>query len=141
VDEDGFITSTDFTPGNVHNSRFFTNLLSGVEAQVYKIVLMRVEKQTNGWPSVKLKNRVLQSAYRNKPLTLTWKSNNHVKSRIRSSVGRVFDVLKQHQDMGQARYLVNVRNRMRFNLQCMAYNIKRGVNLQKEIYGIQESYA
>jgi IS5 family transposase len=35
VDEDGFIKSADFTAGNVHDSRCFTDLLSGAEAQVY----------------------------------------------------------------------------------------------------------
>jgi IS5 family transposase len=88
-----------------------------------------------------IENRALERAYRNKPLTRAQKSNNHVKSRIRSTVERMFGVLKQHQGMGQVRYLGNARNRMRINLQCVVYNIKRGVNLQKEIYGIQESYA
>ncbi len=35
VDEDGFIKSTDFTAVNLHDSRCFTDLLSGTEAQVY----------------------------------------------------------------------------------------------------------
>ena len=141
VDVDGFIKSTDVTAGNVHDSRCFTDLLSGAEAQVYADNAYASEKPDEWLAEREIENRVLERAYRNKLLTLTQKSNNHVKSRIRSNVGRVFGVLKQHQGMGQARYLGNTRNRMRFNLQCVAYNIKPGVNLQKEICGIQESYA
>ena len=141
VDEDGFITSTDFTAGNVHDSRCFTNLLSGTESQVYADSAYASEKTDEWLAEREIENRVLERAYRNKPLTLTQKFNNKVKSLIRSTVERVFGVLKQHHGMAQARYLGKARNRMRFNLQCVAYNIKRGVNLQKEMCSMQESYA
>ena len=35
VDEDGFIKATELTPGNVHDSRCFTELLSGDESMVF----------------------------------------------------------------------------------------------------------
>jgi len=35
VDEDGYIKSTDYTAGNVHDSNCFTDLLSGNETSVY----------------------------------------------------------------------------------------------------------
>jgi len=141
VDEDGFIKSTDFTAGNVHDSRCFTDLLSGAESQVYADSAYASGKTDEWLAERKIDNRVLERAYRNKLLTSVQKSNNNVKSRIRSTVERVFGVLKQHHGMGQARYLGNARNRMRFNLQCVAYNIKRGVNLQKEMCWMQESSA
>jgi len=41
--------------------------------------------------------------------------------------------------MAQARYLGKARNQMRFGVMCLAYNLKRGVSLQREIQGLQES--
>ncbi|MDP0563170.1 MAG: hypothetical protein QS721_12935 [Candidatus Endonucleobacter sp. (ex Gigantidas childressi)] len=35
VDEDGFIKSTDYTAGNVHDSNCVTELLSGDESAAY----------------------------------------------------------------------------------------------------------
>ncbi len=45
---------------------------------------------------------------------------------------RVFGVLKQHYAMGKARYLGIVRNAVRFQLMCVAHNIKRGVSLGQQ---------
>jgi IS5 family transposase len=141
VDEDGFIKATGFTAGNVHDSQCFTELLSGTESQVYADRAYASEK-TNEWlADKKIENRVLERAYRNKPLLPAQKKQNKIKSRIRSTVERVFGILKLHHGMAQARYLGKARNQMRFNLICVAYNIKRGISLRKEIQQTQESYA
>lgn len=140
VDEDGFIKATGFTAGNVHDSQCFTELLSGTESQVYADSAYASEKTDEWLAEREIDNRVLERAYRNKPLTDTQKTRNKIKSRIRSGVERVFGVLKLHHGMAQARYLGKARNQMRFNLMCLAYNIKRGVNLQREIRNLQESY-
>lgn len=141
VDEDGFIKATGFTAGNVHDSQCFTELLSGTESQVYADSAYSSEK-TNEWlADKKIENRVLERAYRNKPLLPAQKKQNKMKSRIRSTVERVFGILKLHHGMAQARYLGKARNQMRFNLICVAYNIKRGISLRKEMQQSQESYA
>ncbi len=99
-------------------------------------------EKTNEWlTDRKIENRVLERAYRNKPLLPAQKIQNKIKSIIRSTVERVFGVLKLHHGMTQARYLGKARDQMRFNLICMAYNIKRGISLRKEIQQPQESYA
>jgi IS5 family transposase len=116
-------------------------LLSGTESQVYADSAYASEK-TNEWlADKKIENRVLERAYRNKPLQPAQKKQNKIKSRIRSTVERVFGILKLHYGMAQARYLGKARNQMRFNLICVAYNIKRGISLRKEIQQTQESYA
>lgn len=139
VDEDDFIKATDFTAGNVHDSQCFTELLNGEESEVFADSAYASQK-TNEWLEQRdIGNGVLERAYRNKPLTDQQKASNKVKSRIRSSVERVFGILKLHYGMAQARYLGKARNQMRFGMICLAYNLKRGVNLQKEIQGLQES--
>lgn len=141
VDEDGFIKATDFTAGNVHDSPCFNALISGTESQVYADSAYASEK-TNAWLAERnIDNRVLERAYRNKPLTPEQKLRNKNKSRIRSIVERGFGILKLHYGMAQARYLGKARNQMRLNVMCVAYNIKRGVSLQREMQLMQESCA
>jgi hypothetical protein len=50
----------------------------------------------------------------------------------------LFGLLKLHYGMAQARYLGKARNQIRFSLMCLAYNLKRGVSLQKEIQCLQD---
>lgn len=141
VDEDGFIKATAFTAGNVHDSQCFTELLSGTESQAYADSAYASEK-TNEWLAERgIDNCILERAYRNKPLVPEQKLKNKIKSRIRSIVERGFGILKLHYGMAQARYLGKAKNQMRFNVMCIAYNIKRGVSLQREIQLTQESYA
>jgi transposase, IS5 family len=61
------------------------------------------------------------------------KHQNRQWSSIRSTVERVFGVLKQHYCLAKARYLGLKRNQTRFMLAAMAYNIKRGVSVQAEM--------
>lgn len=141
VDEDGFIKATGFTAGNMHDSQCFTELLSGTESQVYADSAY-ASGHTSEWLSARgIDNRVLERAYRNKPLNKKQKQHNKKCSPIRSIVERVFGILKLHSGMEQARYLGLARNYMRFGLICLAYNIQRGVSLQREIDPLQESYA
>ena len=78
-------------------------------------------------------NRILNKAKRNQPLSDRQKQHNRQWSSVRSTVERVFGVLKQHYGIGKARYLGLKRNHARFMLAAMAYNIKRGVTVQAEI--------
>ncbi len=70
-------------------------------------------------------------AYRNKPLTEAQKQLNRMNSGVRCTVERVFGVLKLHYGMAKARYLGQARNRARFGLLCLAYDMKRGVSIQQ----------
>jgi IS5 family transposase len=138
ADEDGFVKALDFTAGNVHDSQCFTALLSGTETQVYADSAYASEKNNQWLAQHNIENGVLDRAYRNKPLTPAQKKRNKNLSPIRSTVERVFGVLKLHYGMAQARYVGKARNQMRFVLMCVAYNIKRGVAIQRDM---RESYA
>ncbi len=179
VDEDGFIKSTDYSPGNVHDSNCFTDLLGGDETAVYadsayrsrahdqwlaerqidrdlctkaispaycvKNVLNRSFISINSLipcvfalPESEIifrakvsDNRVIKRGYRNKPLDAQGRKFNRLHSGVRCTVERVFGVLKLHYGMGKARYLGLGRNRTRFELMCVAHNIKRGLSLQQ----------
>ena len=74
-------------------------------------------------------------AYRNRPLSKEDKVFNQTHAGVRSTDERVFGVLKQHYEMGKARYLGLGRYRTRVELMCVAHNIKLGLSI------IQGQYA
>jgi len=129
VDEDGFIKSTDYMAGNVHDSNCFTDLLNGDETSVYAD--SAYQSQAHGrWLAERLsENRIIKRAYRNKPFNKEAKFNR-IHSGVRCTVERVFGVLKQHYGMAKGRYLGLNRNRTRFELMCVAHNLKRGLSVQ-----------
>ena len=132
VDEDGLIKSTDYSSGSSHDSNHFTELLSGEESAVYADSAYQSEKHHQWLSERGVENRLTKRAYRNRPLSEKDKQFNRSHSGVRSTVERVFGVLKQHYGMTKARYLGLARNRTRFELMCVAHNIKRGLSLQQE---------
>jgi len=105
VDEDGFIKSTDYTAGNVHDSNCYTSLLSGNEAAAYADSAYQSRAHNKWVNSRHIKNRVIKRAYRNKPLGKKAKQFNRIHSGVRCTVERVFGGLKQHDSKTKARYL------------------------------------
>ena len=94
------------------------------------------ENEVEGLAKRNTGNRILHKAKRNQPLSDPQKQQNRQWSSIRSTVERVFGVLKQHYGIGKARYLGLQRNQARFMLAAMAYNITRGVAVQAGMMAI-----
>jgi len=132
VDEDGLIKATDYSTGSSHDSNHFIDMLSGDESAAYADSAYVSEKHNDWLAEHRIVNRLTKRAYRNHPLTEEEKRFNRLHSGVRSTVERVFGVLKQHYGMAKARYLGLERNRTRFELMCVAHNIKRGLSLQQE---------
>lgn len=133
VDEDGYIKTYDYTAGNVHDSNIFESLLTGKEKEVYADSAYKSKHHDALLKKKGVRNRVLERAYRNKPLTGSQKQTNRINSGVRSIVERVFGVLKLHYGMSKARYSGLSRNKARFGLMSLAYNIKRGVSIQRSL--------
>lgn len=131
VDEDGLIKATDFSRGSSHDSNHFTELLSGDESAVYADSAYQSRKHEQWLSDRGLENCLTRRAYRNRSLSEEDKQFNRLHSGVRSTVERVFGVLKQHYGMAKARYLGVARNRTRFELMCVAHNIKRGLSIQQ----------
>jgi len=131
VDEEGCIKATAFTAGNVHDANHFIDLLSGKETEVYADSAYKSKKHDDWLEDHHVDNKVIERAYRNTPLTPEQKKKNRRNSDTRCTVERVFGVLKLHYGMGQARYLGLARNRVRFGVMCLAYNLRRGPNIKK----------
>jgi transposase, IS5 family len=133
VDEDGFIKAIAYTPGNEHDSHALEKLLTGTEEQVYADKAYASAGHDKLLAKRNIGNRILHKAKRNQPLSDPQKYQNRQWSSVRSTVERVFGILKQHYRLAKARYLGLKRNQARFMLAAMAYNIKRGVAVQAEM--------
>ena len=105
--------------------------MGGKESAAYADSAYQSEKHDTWLSERGIENRLTKRAYRNRPLTEKDKQFNRLHSGVRSTVERVFGVLKQHYGMAKARYLGLARNRTRFELMCVAHNIKRGLSLQQ----------
>jgi transposase, IS5 family len=136
VDEDGFIKAVDYTPGNEHDSQSLEKLLTGTEEQVYADKAYASAGHDKLLAKRNTGNRILHKAKRNQPLSDPQKYQNRQWSSVRSTVERVFGVLKQHYCLAKARYLGLKRNQARFMLAAMAYNIKRGVTIEAEMMAV-----
>ncbi|MCF6323762.1 MAG: IS5 family transposase [Gammaproteobacteria bacterium] len=134
VDEDGFIKRTDYSKGSLHDSNCFTSLLSGKESAVYADSAYLSGAHEDWLSSRNIKSGVIKRAYRGRPLTAEDKRFNRLQAGVRCTVERVFGVLKLHYGMAKARYLGLSRNRTRFELMCVAHNIKRGVSIRQASY-------
>ena len=131
VDEEGLIKALAYTAGNVHDSNHLTTLLKGNESAAYADSAYQSEMHTDWLTTRGIENRLIKRAYRNRPLSQEDKVFNQTHTGVRSTVERVFGVLKQHYAMGKARYLGLGRNRTRVELMCVAHNIKRGLSIRQ----------
>jgi IS5 family transposase len=134
TDEDGFIKTVDYTAGNEHDSLSMENLLTLKEKELYADKAYASKKHDQLLKGKGVINRILHKGKRNHPLSEKQKDQNKQWSSIRSTVERVFGVLKLHYGIRKAHYLGLERNKTRFMLTAMAYNIKRGANIKEGIY-------
>ena len=132
VDEGGFIKATEFTTGRSHDSNHFKTLVSGDESAVYADSAYQTQDHTDWLDKQGVENRLTKRSYRNRPITKQDKAFNRCHSGVRSTVERVFGVLKQYYGMAKARYLGLTRNQTQFELMCIAHNIKRGASIQQK---------
>lgn len=136
TDEDGFIKKLAYSPANEHDSRYFDSVLTGTESQVYADSAYASKKNE---ARLGKKSKILHRAYRNRPLTAVQKAENKQRSGIRSTVERVFGLLKLHHGLGKARYMGLERNKARAQLIAMSHNIKCGLSIGRQMQALQES--
>ena len=101
VDEEELIKALAFTVGNVHDSNHFTTPLKSNESAVYVDKPYQSEPHTDWLSERNIENRLIKYAYRNRPLSQENKVLNQTHTAVRSNVGRVFGVLKQHSAIGK----------------------------------------
>jgi len=104
------------------------------EKELYADKAYASKKHDQGLKRKGIVNRILHKGKRNHPLSDKQKDQNKQWSSIRSTVERVFGVLKLHHGIRKARYLGLEGNKTSFVLTATAHNIKRGANIKAGIY-------
>lgn len=92
-----FIDRYEVTDASVHDSQPLGDLLSEQDAgqDFYADSAYTGKLQENVISAYKMKNKVHEKGYRNKPLTEAQKASNHKKSKIRARVEHVFGFMEQ----------------------------------------------
>jgi len=104
----------------------FETLLTGNGTKVYADSAYKSVKHYEILKKKGVRNRILERAYRNKPLTNSQRFTNKTNSGVRSIFERAFRVLKLHLGMRKAGHSELSRNNTHLGLLSLAYNIKRG---------------
>lgn len=130
TDEDGFIKKLAYSPANDHDSQHFDEVLTGTESAVYADSAYASKKNE---ARLGKKSKILHRAYRNTPLTDAQKAANKIHSGVRSTVERVFGLLKLHHGLSKARYMGLERNKCRAQLIAMSHNIKCGLSIHRKM--------
>lgn len=92
-----FINTFSVTDASVHDSQALDNLLNGSDQgqELHADSAYTGEEQEKTIAKYKLKNKVHEKGYRNKPLTEEQKANNTFKSKTRARVEHVFGFMEQ----------------------------------------------
>jgi len=93
ADEDGLSKKWAYSPVNDHDSQHFDEVLTGTESAVCADSAYASKKNEK---RLGKKSKILYRAYRNTPLSAAQKAANKIRSGARSTVERVFGLLKLH---------------------------------------------
>jgi IS5 family transposase len=119
------IRKRTFTAANVHDSQELENLISGDEEALYG---------DKAYPNDDLKRKcrklgiyygILDKCKRGQKLSKRQQKRNKQKSRVRSQVEHPFGYIKSKLNMGLAEAKTKLRNELRFDMNCIIYNIMR----------------
>ncbi|GHA73472.1 hypothetical protein GCM10009007_13070 [Formosimonas limnophila] len=93
------------TAGNVYDSQVFEQIIPQDTARVYADSAYASLMRDMWLKACGIDNRMIKRAYRNKPFTQAQKEQNRLNASVRSTVERVFGVLKLHLGMAKTKYL------------------------------------
>jgi len=126
------IRRLSFTAASPHDSTELEALLSGDERAVFG---------DKAYPSKDLKEQcrqegiyygILEKAYRNTPLSGSQKARNERHRRVRRYVEHPFSAIKQRYGMGVAAAKTKMRNKARFIMAAICWNIERSISWAKK---------
>src|SRR5699024_10109743 len=126
------IRTLSFTEASPHDSTQLDELLAGDERAIFG---------DKAYPSKDLKIRcrqegtyygILDKAYRNNPLSAAQKARNTRKRRVRRYVEHPFAAIKNRYGMRVAKAKTKLRNKARFVLGAICWNIERSISWAKK---------
>lgn len=114
-----------FSSAKPHDSQFKEALISGDERSIFADSAYSNKTDKRKYRKEEIYCGVLDKATRSKGLSKTQKQNNQKKSRIRSAVEHPFSYMKEKLNYKKTVAKTEQRNRFRFDMNCILYNIFR----------------
>ena len=119
------IRKRDFSSAKPHDSRFTDKLLSGDEQAIFGDSAYGNKKDKQKCRKEGVYYGILDKATRSKKLSNSQKKRNKKKSKVRSAVEHPFGYMKEKLNYKKAVAKTKERNRFRFDMNCIIYNIFR----------------
>lgn len=119
------IRKRDFSSARPHDSQHKDSLLSGDEKAIFGDSAYGNKEDKQKYRKAGVYYGVLDKAARSKKLSSTQKKRNKKNSKIRSAVEHPFGYMKERLNYRKAVAKTKERNRFRFDMNCIIYNIFR----------------
>lgn len=134
VDEKGMIDAVSTTSANVNDSKTLAVLLSFLPQNRKEELLadkgFEIPANDELLKKKNIKNRIMDKAYRNTPLTYWQIQRNKLISKYRYVVERTFGSIKRWFGGQMARYKGLIKTHAQHVLQAIAYNLKRSLRVR-----------
>lgn len=127
------IRKRDFSSAKPHDSNYKDKLLSGDEQAIFGDSAYLNKKDKQQCRKEGIYYGILDKATRSKKLSNTQKKRNKKRSRIRSAVEHPFGYMKEKLNYKKAVAKTKQRNRFRFDMNCIIYNILRANYLLERV--------
>jgi IS5 family transposase len=118
------IHSVEFTPANVHDLQMFGYLVTGRECMVIGDKGYADERRKSRLRKAGIYCGILDTGYRNQPLSVKQHRRNKQLSVVRNAVERPFTFMKHVLQYDRCRYYTLARNRFQFMLAAVVYNVQ-----------------
>lgn len=125
------IRKREFSSAELHDSQYREDLISGDEKSVFGDTAYIDKKEKRKYREMGIYFGILDRATRSKKLSNRQKKRNQQKSRVRAAVEHPFAFMKERLNYRKATAKTEARNRFRFDMNCIIYNIFRADLLLK----------
>ena len=123
--ESKLIRKRKFTPASVHDSQAFEEVLSGDERSIWADKAYPNDKHKRIARTLGIFYGVLDKKKKGKELSGKQHKRNKQKSGVRAAVEHPFAFMRKKLKMGLATAKNKVRNALRFDMNCILYNVLR----------------
>jgi len=123
--ESKLIRKRKFTPASVHDSQAFEDMLSGDEKSIWADKAYPTDQHKRIARTVGIFYGVLDKKKKGKELSGKQQKRNKHKSSVRAAVEHPFAFMRKKLKMGLAMAKNMARNALRFDMNCILYNVLR----------------
>lgn len=125
------IRKRKLTPASVHDSQVLEELISGDEQSIWADKAYPKEQHKRIARFLGIYYAILDKKKRGQELSKKQEKRNRQKSSVRASVEHPFAFMRKKLKMGLATAKTQARNALRFDMNCIVYNVLRAAHLLK----------